>query len=308
MLTTSPLLGPYLGVDTETTDKDPEQARVIEICTARIEAGQPTRPNTMLVNPGVEIPAEAIDIHGITNERVAAEGKPTREVIDVYVGEIALAAHRGLPILAQNAAYDLTVLDRECRRHDLPTLTDRLDGDPLIVIDPMVLDRRCIRFRRRVSKDQGARTLKTLAQAYRIPWDDAKAHGAEYDTLVSCRVVYKIGLLSRMSMDELMRVRLGPFDPPAAMRGEDARNFMALAALSPARLHEAQQGWYRQQSEDLATYWRKKAHELRNQAGNARTDDAAAVAVQEAEELEAKADSVTYDWPIRPYTAQGVLL
>jgi DNA polymerase III subunit epsilon len=302
------LLGPYMGLDTETDDKDPEQAHVVEISTVLIRAGERAQPQTTLVNSGHEIPAEAINVHGITNERMVAEGKPAREVIDVYIGELALAVHHGLPLVAQNAAYDLTVLDREARRLDLPTLHDRLDGDPIVVIDPMVLDRRCVKYRRRVSDEQGARTLKTLAQAYGVAWDDTKAHGAEYDTLVSCRVVWKIGLLSQMPITELMRVKLGPFTPPAAMRQEDARAFLEVGTLGPSALHARQADWYREQSEGLAVYFAGKAHALRNKAANADSDEAAAIALQEADEFEAKADSVTYDWPIRPYTAQGALL
>src|SRR5437773_2551119 len=78
-------------------------------------------------------------------------------------------------------------------RHGVPALDERRGGRLAPVRDPLVLDKQCIRYRRRVSPEQGARCLKTLCQVYRVGWDDNLAHSAEYDALQAARVVWRIG-------------------------------------------------------------------------------------------------------------------
>lgn len=292
--------GPMACLDTETTAADPQVARTVEICLALVVPGRPADVRTQVIDPGVEVPDEAAKIHGFTTERVQAEGKPAPEVLDLYLGDIALAVKSGMPVVAMNAAYDVTVLDREARRHDLPTLHDRLDGIPLYVLDPMVLDKRCVKYRKRVSAEQGARCLKTLAQTYRLGWDDTKAHAAEYDTLMGGRVVWRIGQLSRRSHDELMGIKLGPFDPPAAMRADDAKAFTSLADMTLAELHDAQVRWYAQQSDGLGQYWNQTRNEALHVAGKAEaTDEEKAAAELEAADLAARIDSLSTEWPLR---------
>jgi DNA polymerase-3 subunit epsilon len=104
----------------------------------------PLRERAWLVDPGVEIPEGATEVHGITTERVRAEGLPT----DAAIGEILTALDQALgtsrPLVIFNARYDLTVLDREARRQHY----DVEEGGPVSslalgcrrVVDPLVLD------------------------------------------------------------------------------------------------------------------------------------------------------------------------
>lgn len=303
------ITGPLISLDTETTGKDPQDARIVDIALALIIPGQDTDMRTALVNPGVPIPAEATAVHGITDERVQAEGRSPVEVLDVFVGDIALAVKAGGALVAQNASYDLTVLARECERHGLPTLEDRLGGPLTCVVDPMVVDKQCIKYRKRVSAGQGARVLKTLAAVYGVVWDDAQAHGAAYDALIGARVTWRIAQWAGRSRAELMAMRVGPFSPPKAMHRDDAGKFLALGAMSLPELHTAQIGWYREQAEGLAQYWRQQANQLIHDGEVAEGNGDIAASEQahtDAAELLARADGINTSWPVQiPNGAQA---
>ena len=70
-----------------------------------------------LVDPGIEIPGKAAEIHGITTEIAQAEGMSPAPVIAEICEELIRAADGQVPIVAFNACFDLTLLDRECRRN-----------------------------------------------------------------------------------------------------------------------------------------------------------------------------------------------
>jgi DNA polymerase-3 subunit epsilon len=302
------ITGPLISLDTETTDKSPFEARVVDIAIVHVEPGKDARTDSALIDPGVEIPAEAEAVHGISTAQVQAEGKPPAEVLDLFVGDIALAMSNGIACVIQNAAYDLTVLQAECVRHGLPTLEDRLGRPVGPVVDPMVLDRRLIKYRRRVSATQGARQLKTLAQVYGVTWDDGQAHGASYDALIGARVTWRMGQWCSRTRQELAGMVLGPFDPPKPMHRNDIGRFLEIGGMSPDELHEAQVRWYAEQAQDLAMYWRREADQRLTDSGldfppgdeALHADERRTVLQEQAEELRAKANDISTEWPIRP--------
>jgi DNA polymerase III subunit epsilon len=293
------------GLDIESTSTNVEDARTAQICLALVVPGRPTDIRTALIDPGVEMPAEATAVHGLTTERLQAEGGKPAEVLDVYLADTASAMRAGMPLVVQNAPYDLTVLDREARRHGLPTLEDRLGGPIAPVLDPMVLDKRLIKYRKRVGPAQGARCLKTLCQVYRVPWDDALAHDAGYDTLQAARVVWRMGQWAGRSLDELLAMTVGPFDPPKAMHRNDAPAFRSLAGMDLMDLHRKQADWYAQQTEDYGDWLRTQAAEARHHADHTEDDEQRVIALQEAGEHERRLDSLRPHWPIIPFTPEG---
>jgi DNA polymerase-3 subunit epsilon len=297
---------PLVSIDTETTDKQPEEARVIDIAAAYVTPGEPLDLRQAYVNPGMPIPPESTEVHGITDEFIEANGKPAAEVLDLFLGEMALAVRRGAVLVIQNARYDLTVLDREAGRLGIPSLSDRLGGAVRPVVDPIVLDKRLIKFRSRVSDKQGARVLKTLAQIYGTPWDDEQAHGASYDALVTARVLWKMAGWCALPRPQLMRKQTCGSAAWKKVRPEDADWFEQVAAMSPQKLHEAQVGWAAEQAEGLSTHWRGQAAEKRELAGRdeppgdeaLNVDERRKVLLDEADQLESDADGVSTEWPL----------
>jgi DNA polymerase III subunit epsilon len=290
------------GLDIESTSTNVQEARTAQICLALVAPGRPTDIRTALIDPGVDMPAEATAVHGLTTERLQAEGGKPAEVLDVYLADTASAIRSGMPLVIMNAPYDLTVLDREARRHGLPTLEDRLGGQIAPVLDPMVLDKRLIKYRKRVGPGQGARCLKTLCQVYRVPWDDELAHGAEYDALQAARVVWRIGQWASTPFKDLAAMQVGPFDSPKLLRHDDVQAFQRLAGMDLMDLHGRQTDWYAQQTEDYGDWLRKQAAEARHHADDAEDDEQRAIALQEAGEHEQRLDSLRPHWPIIPHT------
>lgn len=61
-----------VGFDLETTGTDPREARIVTAAVIEVRDGQVLGHREWLADPGVEIPADAVAVHGISNERAAA--------------------------------------------------------------------------------------------------------------------------------------------------------------------------------------------------------------------------------------------
>lgn len=200
-------------LDYETTGPDPQEARAVSACFGSVGGGIPNDVQAVIVNPGVEIPAGAIAVHGISNERARAEGCEPGQAAQWMAQAVAGAWLNGEPVIAFNAAYDLTVLDREMRRH----LGYPLEiGGP--VIDPFVMDREVDRFRR------GKRTLTVTAEFYEVALKFA--HDATEDALAAGRVAWAIAQrypqIAAMSLEDLHQAQIGWH----AARQEDFRQYL----------------------------------------------------------------------------------
>ncbi|MEU2111859.1 3'-5' exonuclease [Streptomyces sp. NPDC019507] len=187
-------LGRLCGFDLETTGVDYEQDRIVTACVVQCGGGQDTASASWLADPGIEIPEQAAAVHGITTERARAEGKPAADVVADVLAALGQAITHGFPIVAMNARFDLTMLDREARRYGLDPLPA---GFP--VVDPYVIDKQMDRYRK------GSRKLVDLCAHYQVPIGDA--HTADADAIAACRVAWRQGQryeqLAAMSLDEL---------------------------------------------------------------------------------------------------------
>jgi DNA polymerase-3 subunit epsilon len=65
--------GPLLGFDLETTGIDTKRDVPVQVALVWTEADRVVTADTWLVNPGRDIPDEAIAIHGISSERARLE-------------------------------------------------------------------------------------------------------------------------------------------------------------------------------------------------------------------------------------------
>jgi len=166
--------------DIETTGVDPECDRIVTAAVSLVGGGQPAEHLSWLVDPGIEIPSDASAVHGITTERARAEGRIAGEAVDEITTVLADQLRQGVPIVAFNARFDLTILDREASRAGVAPLLDRVGGpDGLLVVDPLILDKHFDRFRR------GKRTLGTVCAHYGVALDEA--HAANDDALAAAR-------------------------------------------------------------------------------------------------------------------------
>ncbi len=99
-------------LDTETTGFDPKTGdRLIEVGCIEIQDLLPTgRTFHRLVNPERLIPADAIRVHGITDDKVRDAPKFAEIVADLmeFIGDA--------PVIAHNAQFDRNFIDHECGR------------------------------------------------------------------------------------------------------------------------------------------------------------------------------------------------
>ncbi|MCA9635836.1 MAG: 3'-5' exonuclease [Myxococcales bacterium] len=168
---------PLIFFDTETTGTEPATDRIVEISLVRLmpEPGGLEEARTWRIDPGVRIPIEATEIHGITNADV--EGMP----VFAEVADDLLALFRGADLAGFNVGrFDIRVLQAELVR-----VGKSLDLSQTRVIDAQVI------FHQKEPRN--------LAAALRFYCDRELegAHGAEADTVATLEVF--AGQLDRYS-------------------------------------------------------------------------------------------------------------
>lgn len=212
--------GPLAAFDTETTGVDVEQDRIVSaaVVVQDMAGGRP-RVTRWLINPGVPVPADATEVHGLTDGHLQRNGRwpaPAMEEIARALAEQCAAAR---PLVVMNAPFDLTILDRELRRHRASSLGRYLENVPLCVLDPRVLDKHLDRYRK------GRRTLGDLCAQYEVVLDEA--HDAAADATAALEVVRAVG-----------------------------RRFSSRTErLSPAELHTLQAVWHAAQARGLQAWF-----------------------------------------------------
>ncbi|MEV7770465.1 exonuclease domain-containing protein [Kitasatospora sp. NPDC086791] len=264
------------ALDFEASDKTPDTARIVSCALIHLGGGMPTEHRTWLVNPGVAQEPDAIAVHGLTDEYLAEHGMPADRAVTEIAQAVAEAAGVGIPLVGHNiGSYDLTLLDREMRRHHGAGL-EEITGPLTRVIDTMTLDRHAAPYRRRVAATQGPYQLRTTVETYGqdnvLAWDEEQAHGAEYDAHKAAQVAWVMGVIAHKPAAERphwvaeLRNRRGPYD-----RFDDL-------ACDIDELHRRQVGWAARDAASLQSWLRSdKAGEKRN--------------------LEAVVDG---SWPLRP--------
>ncbi|MEV7684790.1 3'-5' exonuclease [Streptomyces bungoensis] len=180
------ITGPLVAFDLETTGTDVETDRIVTAAVVRLEPdGAVAAEWNWLLDPGVAIPAQASAIHGISTDHARAHGVRAPSAVEEIARTVAEVLEAGTPLVVMNARYDLSLLDRECRRHGLASVGERLGGEPSPVIDPLVIDKHVDKYRK------GTRALHALCAHYGVPLDDA--HNARADAVAAARVVRRMG-------------------------------------------------------------------------------------------------------------------
>lgn len=174
--------GPLCGFALRARGSGPEAARIYSAAVVLWNGAGITEQFTVPVIPGARVMA-------------------ARAVRDIS-GRLARAMALRVPVVTWNAAFALTVLDRETRRFGCQPFAEVLGGYAGI-IDPLVLDRFTDPLRR------GSRTLASACERYEVQPADATEPAAS--ALCAMRVAWKIG-----------------------------RAFPALAGLSPSALRDLQ--------------------------------------------------------------------
>lgn len=211
-----------LAWDTETTGVDVHEARIVTAALVVRGGGREDRTFSFLINPQVPIPAGATAVHGIDDAKAQAEGADPMTALDEIATHLAAALAYGMPVIAFNQSFDWSVLHYDLARHGLATMAERLDHEPLTLLDPHVIDRQCVPRLR----GAGLRKLKPTCERYGVALNDW--HTAEADALAAL-------LLADAQFD---------YHPQ-------------LAGMDPQQLYAAQKAWRAEQQAGLQSFLRK---------------------------------------------------
>lgn len=265
--------GVLRGFDTETSGVDTSSARIVTAAIVDVSPDRKPYAVEWILDPACDIPDEAVAVHGWTREKVIArvggegmalrlssDGKHRQITADAALFEmaslIAQAMGNGTPVVAANAAFDLTLLEAELGRSGIDTLASRPSGI-VGVVDPMVIDKAYDAYRKTCYKVPGCvpadkvhacsgcrggkhkcggcgTTDKTLSSLYRhyLGRPLVGAHGAADDALAAVRVAAKLGSL----WPQIARWKLGT-------------------------LHEHEVTWRREQMNSLRDYFERNGIE-----------------------------------------------
>lgn len=218
------------GFDIESTGVDVFNDRIVTATIVQLVPAAEARTKEWLVNPGIPIPQQATAVHGITDEQ-AAEGMDPVIAVEQIGHFVAWVLNAGHPLVAFNAAYDLSLLEAELRRHDLEPLTARVSASGWFgVVDPMVLGKGVDTIKNRKFVKGRKFTLPALCDWYKVPFTES--HDSTADAVGAVRLARAI-----------------------------AKSDNYLADMGPSTLHQLQVTWRREMQSSLRKYFDREGIE-----------------------------------------------
>ena len=230
-MTTPWQFGTLLGFDLETTGIDRYNDVPVSYALVEFNGGKRVSGASRIVNPGRPIPAEAMAVHGITDERAQAEGQPLDEAIAEIVAALVAATRDEIPIVGSNLPYDLSMVEACAQRLLGFGLLDAGFNAP--VIDVLVIDKTYAKFRK------GKKKLDALCEVYGITIEGA--HDAAVDATAAVEVA-----LAQVAMYADARNHRGEGTLPL------------LDQLSVRELHSLQAQWHRTWAEGFTKFLSEK--------------------------------------------------
>mgnify|MGYP006373625871 FL=1 len=193
-----------LVFDTETTGIDVFNDRIVQLFIGIAdENGELIERHEWLIDPGIEVPEGASDVHGFTTEFLQVNGGDPEEVLQEAAG--VFAQYADIPWVAFNANFDLSILYAEFTRHGVVSgwAETVLGTWNVQLIDGLVIDRAKDRYRK------GKRKLWNMADTYGNAYDPDALHDAGADVELTAKVtraiVNKYGIPSNAEQAEMYR-------------------------------------------------------------------------------------------------------
>lgn len=219
-----------MGFDTETTGVDVYADDVRVVTCAMIlqkSASEPPSIIEYMMDPEVEIPEGASEVHGITTEYAREHGMNYREGLQNVADLFKYTIENDIPTVAHNASFDATLLRIEFINQGIDF--DQSYWDRILIVDTIVLDRAIDKWRK------GGKKLTAVAAHYGYDIGD-NAHEATADVLACMH----IGRVIIPKFVDFVEKKLGT--RPAGF----------------SDLHEIQKHYFKAQMDDLEEYFRRK--------------------------------------------------
>lgn len=169
-----------VGFDTETTGTDTSDpnVRIVTYAIVMEHNGEILSSREWMLNPEVDIPSGASDVHGITTDYAAKNGMDYLEGLQQLADIFKFTIDKGYTHTAFNAAFDISLIRNEFIRHGVDF--DFNLWDNMFVFDPFVIDKYLDKYRK------GSRKLGDVAKHY--GFDLSNAHNALADVEATIHV------------------------------------------------------------------------------------------------------------------------
>lgn len=190
----------YIGFDTETTGVDPFNDRIVQAALAVWDDDEKVFEKQWFINPGIEVPKAASDVHGFTTEFLREHGEDRSALVEV-ANTLLEWCNSDSVICITNAPFDTTFLNAELERLG----HTRIDWNSFLIADSYVLDKAIDKYRK------GSRKLVDTARVWGVGVDESAAHDATYDLYLSVSVVKKILEGRPLGKDRLTREKFMEF-------------------------------------------------------------------------------------------------
>ena len=226
-----PLRGSYVVFDIETTGFSPIKNRIIEIGAVKVENGEVTDRFSTFVNPQTPIPFEIEKLTGINDEMV----------VDAPLIETVLPRFldfcQGTVLVAHNAGFDISFIQENARRLDLPF--------DYTYVDTVGIARVLLPHQARHTLDAVAKTLNISLENHHRAVDDAEA---------TAQIFIKFEkMLLEDGRDTLEKVNVLGASNPDIIRRLPTYHAIILAKNNTGRVN-----LYRLISESHLTYFAKR--------------------------------------------------
>lgn len=219
------------GFDTETGGTSVFDDRIVTATVVKVPVDGEPVARTWLIDSGVPIPEAAQKVHGITTEYATEHGVAPGGALEEIAFNVAGVLNSGHPLVAFNAAYDLSILETELTRHDLQPLSSRVTPSGWFgVIDPMVLGKGVDTIKNRKFVKGRKFTLPALCDWYKVPFTES--HDSTADAVGAVHLARAI-----------------------------AKSDDYLGDMGPAALHQLQVTWRREMQRSLREYFDKVGQE-----------------------------------------------
>ena len=168
-----------VGFDIESTGIDPKRDRIVTFSII-VKEGDDSNTHEWLIDPGVEIPQGAAEVHGITTDVAKANGDEPSEALKAIWNAFKFYAGGGV-LTAYNCPFDLTMLREELKRHGIIGKDSTEVEDTVAaagIIDPLVIDKATDPYRR------GSRKLVDVADHHGFSLTNAHNSTADVEATI----------------------------------------------------------------------------------------------------------------------------
>lgn len=194
----------FAGFDIESTGVDPKEDRIVTFSLI-VQNGEANDVAEWMINPGVEIPEGASNVHGITTD-VAVEigADPVTALSEIWNSFKSLKDFRPVILAAYNCPFDLTMLRSELKRYNVIS-QDSTEVEDLVyelgIIDPLVIDKALDPYRK------GSRKLVDVSEHHGFSLTNAHNSTADVQATIHLAKLFMSKFREGTTTQQLMELQ-----------------------------------------------------------------------------------------------------